>query len=159
MRVLISGAGIAGPTLAWFLAKAGASITIVEKSHSLLPYGQNIVIQGSARTLIKKMGLMDQIRRFHTTEKGTQFIDAKGRPFAPFPVNEGSSASLTSEFEILRGDLAAVLYEATKDHPNVNYLFGTTIKEVVSNDDDTVKVELSNGEVPEFDLLVAADGQ
>ena len=159
MRVLISGAGIAGPTLAWFLAKAGSRITIVEKSHSLLSHGQNIDIKGSAITVIKKMGLMDHIRRFNTTEKGTQFIDSKGRPFAPFPLKEGSSASFTSEFEILRGDLAAVLYEATKDHPNVNYLFGTTIKNVVSNDEDTVKIELGNGEVQEFDLLVAADGQ
>lgn len=159
MRVLISGAGIAGPTLAWFLAKAGARITIVEKSHCLLPYGQNIDINGSAITVINKMGLMDQIRRFNTTEKGTRFIDPRGRPFAPFPVKQGSSASFTSEFEILRGDLAAVLYEATKDLPNVNYLFGTTIKEVVSNDDDTVKVELSDGDVQEFSLLVAADGQ
>jgi 2-polyprenyl-6-methoxyphenol hydroxylase-like FAD-dependent oxidoreductase len=55
--------------------------------------------------------------------------------------------------------LAAVLYEATKDHPNINYLLGTTSKEVISSGDDTVKVELSNGEVQEFDLLVAADGQ
>ena len=102
---------------------------------------------------------MDQLRRFNTTEKGAQFIDPKGQPFAPFPVKQGASTSLTSEFEILRGDLAAILHEATKDHPNVNYLFGTTIKQVVSNDDDTVKVELSHGEVQEFDLLVAADGQ
>ncbi|UJR18478.1 hypothetical protein I4U23_005384 [Adineta vaga] len=159
MRALISGAGIAGPTLAWFLAKTGARITIVEKSHSLLSYGQNIDIRGSARKVIEKMGLTDQIRRFNTTEKGTQLIDPKGRPFAPFPVKKGSSVSFTSEFEILRGDLAVVLYEASKDQPNVNYLFGTTIKEVVSNDDDSVKVELSNGEVQEFDLLVAADGQ
>ncbi|KAE9410455.1 FAD/NAD(P)-binding domain-containing protein [Gymnopus androsaceus JB14] len=157
MRVLISGAGIAGPSLAYFLAKAGASITIVEKSHSLLSHGQNIDISGSAIAVVKKMGLMDQVRRFNTTEKGTQFIDPKGRPFASFPVN--SSGSLTSEFEILRGDLAVILYEATKDHPNVEYLFGTTIKEVVSNDDDTVKVKLSNGEVQDFALLVAADGQ
>ncbi|MCJ1486326.1 hypothetical protein MMC06_006503 [Schaereria dolodes] len=87
------------------------------------------------------MGLMDQIRRFNTTEKGLQFINLKGRPFAPFTVKE------------------AVFYEATKDHPNVNYLFGTTIEKVVSNNDNTVKVELSHGEVQECDLLVAADGQ
>ncbi|MCJ1228195.1 hypothetical protein MMC12_004856 [Toensbergia leucococca] len=159
MRVLISGAGIAGPTLAWFLAKAGARITIVEKSLSLLPHGQNVDVKGSAITVIKKMGLMDQLRRFNTTEKGTQFINPKGRPFAPFPVKEGLSASFTSEFEILRGDLAAILHKATEDHPNISYLFGTTIKEVVSNDNDTVKVKLSHGEVQEFDLLVAADGQ
>jgi 2-polyprenyl-6-methoxyphenol hydroxylase-like FAD-dependent oxidoreductase len=159
MRVLISGAGIAGPTLAWFLSKAGARVIIVEKSKSLLPYGQNVDIQGSAVTVIKKMGLVDEVRRLNTREMGTRFIDSKGRPFAPFPVKQGSSMSFTSEFEILRGDLAMVLYEATKDLPNVDYLFGTTIKEVVSNDNDVVKVELSNGETQEFDLLVAADGQ
>ena len=71
MYVLISGAGIAGHTLAWFLAKAGARITVVEKSQSLLPYGQNIDINGSAINVIKKMGLIDQIQRFNTTEKGT----------------------------------------------------------------------------------------
>ncbi|KAJ9630431.1 hypothetical protein H2203_000952 [Taxawa tesnikishii (nom. ined.)] len=144
MRVLISGAGIAGPTLAWFLSKAGARITLVEKCQSVLRQGQNIDIKGSAVTAIRTMGLLDRIREFHTTEKGTQFIDARGRPFAVFP---GSTVSLTSEFEILRGDLAAVLYEATKDLPNVNYLFGTTVKEVISNETDAVKVELSNGDV------------
>ncbi|KAF9632487.1 putative 2-polyprenyl-6-methoxyphenol hydroxylase-like oxidoreductase protein [Lasiodiplodia theobromae] len=159
MRVLISGAGIAGPTLAWYLAKAGARITIVEKSHALLPHGQNIDINGSALTVIKKMGLIDQIRRFNTTEKGTQFIDPKGRPFAPFPVKSGSSASPTSEFEILRGDLAAVLHEATKNHPNIDYMFGTTISRVISNNNAAVKVELSNGEVQDYALLAAADGQ
>lgn len=161
MRVLISGAGIAGPTLAWFLAKTGARVTVLEKSHSLLPHGQNVDIQGSALTVIKKTGLMDQIRRWNTTEQGTQFINRNGQPFAPFPVKdgEGPSTSFTSQFEILRGDLAAILHEATKDHPNVNYLLGTTIKKVVSNDDDTVKVNLNHGGVQEFDLLVAADGQ
>ncbi|KAL8748203.1 MAG: hypothetical protein Q9190_000022 [Brigantiaea leucoxantha] len=159
MRVLISGAGIAGPTLAWFLAKAGARITIFEKSHALLAYGQNVDITGSALTVIKKMGLMEQIRKLNTTEKGTQFIDPRGQPFAPFPVRKGSVASPTSEFEILRGDLAAVLYKATKDHPNVNYQFSTTIKQVISNNDDVVRAESSDGSMLEFDLLVAADGQ
>ena len=159
MRVLISGAGVAGPTLGWFLAKAGARITIVEKSNALLPHGQNVDIQGSALQVIKKMGLMEQVRRAYTTEKGTRFINPKGQPLAPFPANKEKSASFTSEFEILRGDLAAILHGATKDHPNVNYLLGTTIKSIRSNDDDSVKVELSDGEVREFDLLVAADGQ
>ena len=158
-RVLISGAGIAGPTLAWFLAKTGARVTVVEKSESLLAQGQNVDIQGSARAVIQKMGLTEQVRRFNTTEKGTQFIDSTGKAIAKFPVNEGSSVSFTSEFEILRGDLAAVLYDATKDLSNVNYLFATTITRVVANGDDAVKVELSDGEVRDFDLVVAADGQ
>ncbi|KAL8665287.1 MAG: hypothetical protein Q9202_002338 [Teloschistes flavicans] len=159
MRVLISGAGIAGPTLAWFLAKAGAHVTVFEKSHALLPHGQSIDFTGSAITVIKKMSLLDQVRRLNTTEKGSQFIDPKGRPFAPFPLNGGDGASFTNEFEILRGDLAKILHDATTNDVNVKYRLGTTVKEVISNDDTTVKVETSSGEVEEFDLLVAADGQ
>jgi 2-polyprenyl-6-methoxyphenol hydroxylase-like FAD-dependent oxidoreductase len=159
MRVLISGAGIAGPTLAWFLARAGAHITILEKSKALYPHGQNVDIQGSAVTAIKKMGLLDEVRRRNTKETGTQFINPNGKSFASFPVTEGVAASLTSEFEILRGDLAAILYDATKHHPNVDYKFDTTIENVLSNDNDSVKVELSNGEKQVYDLLVAADGQ
>ncbi|KAL8634600.1 MAG: hypothetical protein Q9228_007805, partial [Teloschistes exilis] len=158
-RVLISGAGIAGPTLAWFLAKAGAHVTIFEKSHALLPHGQSIDFTGSAITVIKKMGLLDQVRQLNTTEKGSQFIDPQGRPFAPFPLNGGDGVSFTNEFEILRGDLAKILHDATKNDVNVNYRLGTTVKEVILNDDSTVKVQTSNGEVEEFDLLVAADGQ
>lgn len=159
MHVLVSGAGVAGPTLAWFLAKTGARITIAEKRSSLLPHGQNVDIKGSALTVIRKMGLMDDLRRLNTTEKGTQFIDPKGEPFARFPVQRGYLNSFTSEFEILRGDLAILLYEATKDHANIAYLFDTTVRSVISNDEGNVKVELSNGEVHKYDLLVAADGQ
>jgi len=159
MHVCISGAGIAGPTLAFFLAKAGAHVTILERSPSILPHGQNIDISGSALSVIKKMGLMDELRRRNTTEKGTIFVDSEGRPFASFPVKEGRKASFTSEFEILRGDLAKMLYESAKDHPNVKYLLGVTQQEVISNDDTTVKIRLSNGEIHDFDILVAADGQ
>ena len=159
MRVLVSGAGISGPTLAYFLAKKpGAHITVLEKSHALLPYGQNIDLEGSALTVIQKMGLLDELRRWNTTEKGTQFIDPNGQPFAPFPVKKGH-ASPTSEFEILRGDLARILYDSAKDLPNVDFQFSTTIQEVISNDVDNVKVRLSDGKVHQYDLLVAADGQ
>ncbi|KAL8636628.1 MAG: hypothetical protein Q9228_005995 [Teloschistes exilis] len=159
MRVLISGGGIAGPTLAWFLAKAGAQVTVFEKSHELPPHGQGIDITGSAITVIKKMGLLDEVRRLNTTEKGTQFIDPQGRPFAPFPLNGGAGVSFTNELEIIRGDLAKLLYDATENDANVSYRFGVTVKEVVSNDDSIVQVETSDGEMQEFDLLVAADGQ
>lgn len=159
MRVLISGAGVAGPTLVYFLAKTGARITVVEKAPALLPHGQNVDITGSAVTVIKKMGLLNEVKRYHTKEKGTQLIDSNGRPFAPFPVKEGSITSFTSEFEILRGDLAKILYEASKPLPGVEYIFGTTIQKVLENNEAGVKVELSNGTVQDYDLLVAADGQ
>ncbi|KUJ13204.1 FAD/NAD(P)-binding domain-containing protein [Mollisia scopiformis] len=156
MRILISGAGIAGSTAAWFLAKTGAHITVVEKAPSLLPHGQNVDIKGCTLKVVRKMGLMEEYLRHGTTEKGTQFMDPNGRPYASFPVE---SVSMTSEYEILRGDLAQILYEATKGYPNITYLFDTTISEVTSNGDDSVEVRLSNGEIQKSDILIAADGQ
>jgi 2-polyprenyl-6-methoxyphenol hydroxylase-like FAD-dependent oxidoreductase len=158
MHVLISGAGVAGPALAWFLAKTGVRVTVVEKASSLMPIGQNIDVDGTALSVIKKMGLMSELRRLNTTEKGTDLVDTNGRIIASFPLSNGS-ASATSEFEILRGDLAKMLAEASMELPNVNYLLGTTITKVLSNDENAVKVELSNGEMHEYDLLAAADGQ
>lgn len=159
MKVLISGVGVAGPVVAFWLAKAGAHITVVEKASSLLSNGQNIDVSGSSIAIIKKMGLMDELRRLNTREKGTRFVDHTGRIFATNPITPGQTTSISSEFEILRGDLAKMLFEPTKNHPNITYLFNTTIKEVLSNDDRSVKVALSNGEVAEYDVLVAAEGQ
>lgn len=158
MRVLVSGAGVAGPTVAYFLAKAGFHVVVAEKTPRLLPYGQSIDIHGSAVAVAKKMGVLREIRRHNTTEVGSRFVDETGRAFALFP-SERNALSPTSEFEILRGDLAKVLHSATKGNPRVEYLFGTTIDQVLSNDERSVKVKLSNGQVHEFDLLIAADGQ
>lgn len=105
------------------------------------------------------MGLTEELRRLNTQEVGTRFIYEDGRPFAEFPIKKGYEVSPTSEFEILRGDLALVLYEATKDHPDIEYVFGTTVTKVVSNDDEAVTVELSNGQTKRYHLLVAAEGQ
>jgi len=159
MHTVISGAGVAGPALAWFLARSGTRVTLVEKAASLLPHGQNVDIQNTARIIIQKMGLQEEFLRRGTKEKGTQFVDTQGKTFAPLPLTKESAISATSEYEILRGDLADLLYQATKDHPNVDYRFGTTIKKVLSNDEKSVKVELSTGEVQEYDLLVLSDGQ
>ncbi|KAK3073627.1 hypothetical protein LTR53_004637 [Teratosphaeriaceae sp. CCFEE 6253] len=159
MRILISGAGVAGPALAWHAAKTGAAVTILDKSESLLRSGHNIDVNGSALTVIKKMGLFDELRRLTTTEKGTQVLNDKGGVFASFPVRAGHSASATSENEILRGDLAWMLYTASKARAGVDYRFGVTVEEVISNGDEAVTVRLSSGETRDYDLLVAADGQ
>lgn len=158
MRVLISGAGIAGPTLAHFLWCAGAQVTLVEKATQMLAQGQNIDVHGTALHIVHKMGLVEELRKHNTTEKGTCFVDEQGRSYASFPL-VGSLGSATSEFEILRGDLAELLYQATRDRLGINYRFGTTVTQVLENGQDKVWVKLSNGEQEEYDVLVAADGQ
>lgn len=135
--MLICGAGIAGPTLACFLEKTDIQITIIEKSNAILPHGQSVNIRFHAKALVKKMGILDQVKQYHTTEKGSQLIDPKGKPFTRSPAQTKTSFSAGSE--ILRGDLAAILYSATKSYPNVTHMFEITIQQVISNDDSSVK--------------------
>ena len=91
MKVLISGAGIAGPTLAYWLARTGAEITVLEKAKSLLSQGQNIDVTCTARKVIAKMGLKEEVLRHNTTEGGSKFYDQHGKAFAPFPVLKGAT--------------------------------------------------------------------
>lgn len=159
MRVLISGAGVAGPTLAHFLARAGSHVTVVERAPELLAVGQNLDLKGSAITAMKRMGLLDELQRYNTTEVGTRFVDGRGRAYASFPVSPGGGGpSPTAEFEVLRGDLAKLIYEKTRSQPKIEYRFGTTVDRVVSNDDDAVRVSIG-GREHAFDVVVAADGQ
>lgn len=160
MRVLISGGGIAGPSLALLLARAGGhQITILERAPEVLPYGQNIDVQGTARKVMANMGIRDDVLANNTTEKGTRMIDPYGRPFAPFPLQEGKMNSLTSEFEILRGDFTKFLSDATKNLQDIQWRFSTTIARVITNDERKVQVQLSNGSTGSYDIVVACDGQ
>ncbi|QIW95881.1 hypothetical protein AMS68_001399 [Peltaster fructicola] len=158
MHVLISGAGVAGSALAWFLARLDIKVTILERSKSQLAQGQNVDISGSAVMVLKKMGLHEEVRKNNTTEKGTIFLDRAGKEIGKFPAGP-EEMSPTRELEILRGDLAVLFYDAVKDHPNVEILFETSIQELISNDDKSVKVKLSNDQTNEYDIAFAADGQ
>ncbi|KIV94165.1 hypothetical protein PV10_01956 [Exophiala mesophila] len=119
-RVLISGAGVAGPTAGYWLTQAGFEVTIVERSPNLRSSGQNIDIRGHGLTVIERMGLEPKVRSVKTNEKGLRFVDAQNNCRAEFPVADGTG--FTGEIEIMRGELAIILYEATKDQ--VLYIFG-----------------------------------
>ncbi|MCO5585457.1 hypothetical protein L7F22_039390 [Adiantum nelumboides] len=164
MRVLISGAGIAGPILAYHLSKGiNAQVTVLERSEKLLAQGQNIDIRGTAMKVIRNMGLYEELKKRNTTEIGCQFVTGKGKPIASFPVwiegVETKCPSPTSEYEILRGDLADMLYQSTIHDKNIQYKFSVTVEKVLENNENSVKVLLSNGEEIEYDIVVAADGQ
>ncbi|MCJ1475008.1 hypothetical protein MMC13_003668 [Lambiella insularis] len=157
-RILISGAGVAGPVLAYWLDRAGASVTLVERDSSLRSTGQAVDIRDAAVDIIRKMGIEDDIRAQTTHEDGISWVDTYGRVWATLMTSGSTQAqSITSEFEILRGDLAIILYNITKDR--VKYIFGETVK-AVREIGDAVEVDFA-GENPttSFDAVVAADGQ
>lgn len=164
-RILISGAGIAGPVLAWWLSRAGWSCTIVERDATPRLTGQQIDVRGAGLTIIQRMGLEDAIRRTTVKEKGLRFVDASGKNRASFPAaaEGGSSKGFTSEIEILRGELAAVLMKAAEEETNVQIVYGDKIvglQESTNGVDVTFKTGAAWGgdTTQTFDVVVAADG-
>ncbi len=164
LRILISGAGISGPVLAFFLARSGVQVTIVEKSPSLRAGGQNVDVRGVGLQVIRRMGLEAAVLRKTTQEEGVAFVDAADRRWAEFPVRGDGGVSMTAEVEIMRGALAEILYEATRE--DVRYVFGSSISSMEERDDKVcVSFKKENQDHSSshqdeecFDLVVAADG-
>jgi len=149
LKVLISGAGIAGSCLAFWLSKTrlDISIIIIERSPTPRVTGQSIDIRGPAIEIIKNMKLEEAIRSRGTTEEGTTFLNSSGKIFAQFDAGE----SFTAKYEILRADLAGLFLEATEGLGNVQYIYGDSIKGLEQTDTN-VNVTFA------FYLVVAADG-
>ena len=152
-KVLISGASIAGPTLAFWLVKYGYQVTIVERASSLRLGGQNIDISGPAEEVINKMRIKTAVRDANTGEIGLQFIGQDNEPKASFP--KEAALTGTRELEIIRGDLVSILYDNTKQ--SVTYQFGDSITSIEQYPDH-VKVTFSSSKTETFQLVIAADG-
>ena len=155
--ILISGGGIAGPALAWWLRRHGFSPTVLEQAPAPRPGGQAVDLRGAAREVVGRMGLLDQVRRAHTGTRGMAYVDAANRRLAGLPADLlGDSGGAIAELEILRGDLAGILHGVT--HPDVEYRFGDAVTDI-AQDGDGVKVSFERAAPRRFDLVVGADGQ
>lgn len=153
-NILIAGAGIAGPALAILLNRNGFKTTIVERAENLRTTGQQIDVTGPGVEIIRLMGVEDAIRTRTVTDNGIRFVDANNKAFASFPVSS-STASLVREIEIMRGDLADVLYQATKSE--TEYIFNDRVASLTETEKG-ITVGFKNGKDRTFDLVVAADG-
>ncbi|KAL4975137.1 FAD binding domain protein [Aspergillus desertorum] len=158
LKVLISGAGIAGNALAFWLSKLGHEVTVVERFPNLRTSGLQVDIRGHGIGVLKRMGLEGAFRSNAVPEQGMQMVDSTGRRRAYFPANKSGtgSQSFTSDYEIMRGDLCRIIYDATKDR--AKYVFGTSI-ETFEEKGRAIEVRFANGEKARFDILVGADGQ
>ncbi|KAL2867415.1 monooxygenase [Aspergillus lucknowensis] len=158
LKILICGAGCAGPALAFWLARTGHIVTIIERAESLRDTGAQIDLRAQGIQVAKHMGLLETIREHLVDEVGMSFVDSDDNVRATVMANtSGKGAqSLTSEYEIMRGDLVRILYDATKE--NVTYRFGITL-ERFEQDDTGVIAYFSDGTSGQFDILVGADGQ
>jgi 2-polyprenyl-6-methoxyphenol hydroxylase-like FAD-dependent oxidoreductase len=155
VRVLVAGASVAGPALAHWLRRRGAEVTVVERAPALRPGGQAVDARGVAREVIRRMGLDAEVRAACTDTAGAHTVDTDGTVLETFRADDDGGDGYIAEIEILRGDLARVLYDDTRD--GVEYLFGDRIT-ALTQDADGVDVTLASGARRRFDLVVGADG-
>lgn len=154
-RVLVTGASIAGPALAWGLAKSGFDVVLLERSAVPRETGQNIDVRGLGREILRRMGVEDIVLANLTGEEGTRFVDEGGRPYAVFPREEGQDGP-TAEVEILRGRLAGILVDvvpAGVERRHGDFVSG------VDEDATGLDVTFDSGTQERFDLLLVAEGR
>ncbi len=153
-RVLIVGGGIAGPALAYWLRRYGFTPTIVERAPEIRPGGYKIDIRGAAVQVVDWMGLLPVMEQRQTDIRGGDFFNSAGKKIT---TANGDLIGFRDpgDLELLRGDLAQMLYQATEQE--VEYIFDDMITSL-TQDETGVQVTFEQAPARTFDLVVGADG-
>jgi 2-polyprenyl-6-methoxyphenol hydroxylase-like FAD-dependent oxidoreductase len=153
--VLISGAGIAGPTLAYWLKAAGFEPTLVERAAVLQAGGYVIDFWGLGYDIAERMGVLPDINRggYHVREM--RIVDDLGRRLAGFGTRVFTELTGGRYVTLQRSELSRLLFEKVKDR--VESIFGDEIV-AVREQPDGVRVELRHAGERRFDLVIGADG-
>ncbi|SAL10963.1 6-hydroxynicotinate 3-monooxygenase [Caballeronia peredens] len=155
-NVLISGAGVTGLALAFWLDRAGWTVTLVERSAEFRRGGQAVDIRGVALDVVRAMGLLDDVHALRTQLKGMSMLDADGHEIHRTDERTYSAGRLDSEdIEIFRDDLCALLMRALSER--VEFIYDDSIH-AMNDRDDGVNVEFASGLARRFDLVAGADG-
>ena len=155
MRVLISGAGIAGPALAYWLLHYGFTPTIVESAPRLRTGGYLIDFWGAGFDLAERMGILPEIRLKGYRLKELKVVNSQGKRVAGFPVDVFFRATRDRYVSLPRTDLANAIFSRIEGR--VETIFDDTVKSLVQSE-RSVQVTLRSGLVRDFDLVVGADG-
>lgn len=149
-RVLISGASVAGPAAAFWLSRYGFDVTVMEKAPGIRPGGYAVDFRGTAMRVLERMKLVDEIKKGEMRATSITMVDEHDRLKARLP-----DGFTSGELEIRRGDLAEVLYAATRQ--DARYIFGDSVRSIEQRHDG-VHVTFASGKEESFDLAIGADG-
>ncbi|MGW4523870.1 FAD-dependent monooxygenase [Amycolatopsis sp. NPDC004378] len=154
-RVLISGASIAGPALAYWLRRSGYAVTVVEKAPELRASGYPIDIRGTALEAVRRMGILPALRDLHISTRRLTFLDVDGSEVASLGPEEVAGGVEGQDVEIRRGDLTRTLYDLVRD--DVAFRFGESV-ETLAQHEGGVDVTFRGGRQETYDLVFGADG-
>ncbi|MFG1858400.1 FAD-dependent monooxygenase [Actinomadura geliboluensis] len=154
--ILISGAGIGGPALAYWLDRYGFDVTVVERWNGIRPGGQAVDVRGPALDVAERMGVLDAVRAKSTGMRGMSVVDAAGEELYRSEERTVSGGDLASpDVEILRDDLARIITAAGGER--IEYLFDDSIA-ALEQGVDGVRARFDSGLERSFGLVVGADG-
>lgn len=155
MRVLISGAGIAGPTLAYWLLRYGYKPTLIEDAPQLRTGGYLIDFWGLGFAIAEKMGILPELLRAGYQIEQLRLVNAAGRRVGGFRTTVIREVMKDRYVSLPRGELAATIYRAVESR--VETLFGDRICGIADGP-DRVRVTFAHAPPREFDLVIGADG-
>jgi 2-polyprenyl-6-methoxyphenol hydroxylase-like FAD-dependent oxidoreductase len=153
-EVLISGAGVAGPALAYWLHRQGFRPTVVERAPALRDGGYKVDVRGAATEVLKRMGVYEAAHALDTGMREITYVQKDGRPIARMDANL-LMGRRGDDIEIMRTDLTRVLHDATAD--DVEYVFGDSIA-ALDDTGDGVDVTFAGGGRRRFASVIGADG-
>ena len=154
-NILISGGGIAGPTLAYWLLRRGFTPTIVEQAPSPRTGGYVIDFWGLGWEVAERMGLTPMLLRDGYRMNEVRLVNRSGQPVARLDVDVFRAAAEDRFISIHRGDLASGIYSLIDG--KVETIFGDSIA-AIQQDPDGVDVGFAHSAPRHFDLVVGADG-
>ncbi len=155
MRIAINGAGVAGPTLAYWLAESGHEVLLVEESPRLRSGGYVIDFWGAGYDIAEKMGLLPRILELGYPVQEVRFVDRGGGRTSALAVDVFRRATKGRFTSLRRSDLAATIYGALEGR--VETIFGDSIAGI-DDDGERVGVRFRHAAPREVDLVVGADG-
>lgn len=152
--VLVSGAGIAGPAIAYWLHRHGFDVTVVEKAGAVRGGGYPIDIRGTALEVVRRMNILPQLQKAHVNTHCITFVDTDGSTIATLSA-ESVAIGADGDLEVQRGDLTETIYDAVRE--SVTFMFNDSIA-TLDDRTDGIEVTFRSGARHTFDVVIGADG-
>lgn len=156
MRVLISGGGIGGLTLAYWLRRSGMEPVVIERADRLRTGGYAIDFAGSGFDVAERMGILPALERNQVPVDRLVYVDRAGKQIAALPLDRVRQLVVGGRYlALMHQTLERVLHEAVRD--DVEIRFGTSVASL-EQQQNGVEVTFSDGSRESFALVVGADG-
>ncbi|WP_341944939.1 FAD-binding domain [Microbacterium sp. LWH11-1.2] len=155
MKILIVGAGVAGPTVAHWLLSGNHEVTIVERASAPREGGYLIDFWGAGFEVAERMGIVPRLSEVGYAVRELREVDDRGQTIARMDPRRAAKSASGRFLSVARSDLAAIILSGLEGR--VETLFGDTVT-TIEDRGDRVVVQFAISPARDFDLVIGADG-